>query len=574
MRGIGKPLGAALLAVALLAGTSASARAASPADWLYEPTTFTAIELELPQESIETLRKEPEENYVEGFFSIAETNGTPDEVGPYSEPIKVGVRLKGSIGSLRTIDEKAAFKIKFGEFVEGQTFDGLEKMTLNNMVQDPSMIHETLAYQAFHDMGVYAPHTGFTYLKINGESYGLHLDIETQDQIALEKQFGPFEAPPQHLYEGEYGADVSASRWEELEVQEGKKKKEGDKADLEALLAAVEGSGSSFSERVAGKADLNEMTRMWLTEKYIGHWDGYSGQVGGLQPNNYYLYSDASGDFQMLPWGTDQTWGSRLDFGGAANGVLFTDCLADSACNSLYGDAGSEALKALEPAALDLTARCTAAAELPWRELEEEENAGTERLPPYTVAEGKDAVASARDFIADRPEELASYLGTTAPGSGVAPVECPPLRPIGGFPEEEGEEEEGGGEKEKGGEEKSGGSGPVIVPMSPRQTLVAQPLLAGRAHRGANGVTLDVTAPGAGQLSLVGSYAGAKGHTRACGGRSRAAATGAATVPCHFTKGFRRALDEGTRRVKLTLSFTPADGTAAQSLRRTLRVHR
>ena len=56
-------------------------------------------------------------------------------------------------------------------------------------------------------------------------------------------------------------------------------------------------------------ADLAEMTRMWAVEKYIDHWDGYSGHaVPGFRPNNYYLYSDPSGRFQMLPWGADQAW--------------------------------------------------------------------------------------------------------------------------------------------------------------------------------------------------------------------------------------------------------------------------
>ena len=44
---------------------------------------------------------------------------------------------------------KAAFKVKFDEYVDDQTFFGLEKLTLNNMVQDRSMIHETLAYELF-----------------------------------------------------------------------------------------------------------------------------------------------------------------------------------------------------------------------------------------------------------------------------------------------------------------------------------------------------------------------------------------------------------------------------------------
>jgi hypothetical protein len=31
---------------------------------------------------------------------------------------------------------------------------------------------------------------------------------------------------------------------------------------------------------MAAVADLEEMTRMWATEKYIGQWDGYAGKDG------------------------------------------------------------------------------------------------------------------------------------------------------------------------------------------------------------------------------------------------------------------------------------------------------
>lgn len=56
---------------------------------------------------------------------------------------------------------------------------------------------------------------------------------------------------------------------------------------------------------MAAVADLEEMTRMWATEKYIGQWDGYAGKDGDpWLPNDYYLYSDPTGRFQMMPWGT------------------------------------------------------------------------------------------------------------------------------------------------------------------------------------------------------------------------------------------------------------------------------
>jgi spore coat protein CotH len=539
-----------------LAGTAA---AASPADWMYEPTTFTEVRLTLPPASYKTLEEHPEDEYVPGTFSIAETNGTPGHIGSFSTPIEVGIRLKGSIGSLRSINEKAAFKIKFDGVVEGQTFDGLEKLTLNNMVQDPSMIHETMAYAAFHEMGVYAPHTGFTYLWINGKSYGLHLNIETQDQVALEKQFGPFQSPPQHLYEGEYGADVSSTtnpmtghkRWEDLEVDEGKKKEKG---DLAALLGAVEGTTGAFSERVAPYADLPEMTRMWMTEKYIGHWDGYSGTPEGeYQPNNYYLYSNPAGVFQILPWGTDQTWAQHLSFEGAG-GVLFNDCIADTAgCRPLYREAGTEALAKLTASEFSSLARCTTADVLPWREYEAK-TSEAQKLPPATVAQSKEAQAEAKKFAEQRPAQLASFLGLSVPAPPGDTPACAPLRPIGGFPP------------------------PPVPPATPGATPATSAPAAGApapsvssspaklalASRSASGggLRLELEAPAAGGLQVHATFGPRGRGGTACRGRSDVAAAGRATVDCRFTAAFRRRLGERPARINLVATLLTPSGAS------------
>jgi hypothetical protein len=130
----------ATLTVALCAVSAACAivapaalAAGGPANWMYEPTSFAEVQLTLPQASIAKLEAEPKE-YVEGTFSLAETDGTPGSAGPFSAPLTVGIELKGNTGSLRNVSEKAAFKIKFDKYVVDQTFLGLEKMTLNNMV--------------------------------------------------------------------------------------------------------------------------------------------------------------------------------------------------------------------------------------------------------------------------------------------------------------------------------------------------------------------------------------------------------------------------------------------------------
>ena len=113
-------------------------------------------------------------------------------------PLAIGARLKGS-ASFRPLSGKAAFKLKFAHSVKGQRFLGLKTLTLNNMVQDPSMVHEVLAYEAFRAVGIPAPRTGYAYLRVNGADYGVYLNVETPDNVFLPRWF----ASTGHLYEGE-----------------------------------------------------------------------------------------------------------------------------------------------------------------------------------------------------------------------------------------------------------------------------------------------------------------------------------------------------------------------------------
>lgn len=392
----------ALLAAALLSLALASPAAALTAEEMYEADTVVVIDLQLPPASVAALEAEPEE-YVEGSFSLAPTDGTPGGVGAFSAPLTVGVRLKGE-SSFRDLSGKAAFKVKFNEFVKGQKFLGLKNLTLNNMVLDPSMVHETLAYQAFRDAGVPAPRSGYADVRVNGEEFGMHLNLETLDDVALERLFGPFEAPPQHLYEGQAGVDIVPGDAGLFEIDEGE---DDERLDLEALIAAVAAPSPGFSERVAGLADLGEMTRMWAVERYLAHWDGYS-----TQPHNYYLHSDPLGEFQMLPWSTDQTWAlPQLGFGppGAA---LFEACFADAPCRSLYIDALREARDAVT--ALDPGTRAGELATLlaPWQQLEKAPR------KPFGPAEIAAAVAGVGQFAAKRPAALAKFLGEDEPPAG------------------------------------------------------------------------------------------------------------------------------------------------------------
>lgn len=526
--------------IALVLAVAPSAKADDPATPMYQPDTVDAIELTLPEASIEALENDPEGEYVEGTFSLATTDGAPDGVGPFSAPITVGIRLKGSVGSFRSLSEKAAFKIKFN-YVKGQKFLGLKKMTLNNMVQDPSMIHETLAYQAFRSVGVVSPRTGYAYVRVNGENYGLYLNIETPDDVALEKHFGPF----QHLYEGGSGTDVTPGNAGAFEIDEGD---EDDRSDLEALIAAVNGTEpADFSTRVEPFADLAEMTRMWAVEKYIGHWDGYSGEERSPLPNNYYLFSDLASRFQMLPWGADQTWGSRLEFDGKG-GDLFNRCLEDESCAALYRNAlraGQGSIAALD---LDSLATCVSNQLAPWQEME----AAPRR--EYDAEGIEEGVEETRDFIAERPGELTDWLATQpsdpgeTTGSGT-PVPCGPPEPpaLALSPE--------------AAEVSNDSPPPASTPPVPRQAHFAVvKVIRSTATSGVLSTHLRLQV--AGRIGQTATIHTAHGTLQVCTVRARARPAGPLTLHCRLSAATRHRLRARWLKLRVATRFEPEGGKA------------
>lgn len=313
-----------------------TARAADDAAWMFDPSVVVRIELGLSDEAREALAADPFA-YVPAVFTM--TYGAR-QYGPSA----ISLKLKGQLrGSFRTLDGKAAFKLKFPS---GARPDGLKKLTLNNMVQDASKVHEAVSYEVFRAAGVAAPRTGYAEVVVNGEPYGLYVNVETMDEVALARWY----ASTQHLYEGTYGfeSDPTDPFDAHYEVDVGD---EDDRADLAALLAAATNVGDGWYARVAAFADLEQMTRMWAAEAWTGQADGYS----GMSTNNYYLHADGAGRFTMLPWGTDMALVERIDFyDDAAQHVLFNGCVADPICGALYADAiaaVNATAKRLRPAA-------------------------------------------------------------------------------------------------------------------------------------------------------------------------------------------------------------------------------
>jgi hypothetical protein len=502
--------------------------AADEAEVVYDTATVSVIEIELPQESKEALEADPEGEYQPATLTFKRTDGTPGGVVETIGSKEVEMRLKGS-ASFRDLSEKAAFKFKFPKEGTGPLL-GLRKMTLNNMVEDPSMTHETLSFALHRVLGVPASRTGFVYLTINGEHFGLYLDVENYDKVAMKKKLGEFDDDVQHVYEGENGADLESGLVADFELDEGPV----DISDLEALAAAVTDPGPElWSTAVGAHADLEEMTRMWAAEKYSGQFDGYAGGPAPDHPNNYFLATGPDGLFRMLPWGQDETWKeeNHLPFDGEA-GLMFEGCLADSGCEDLYEEALQNLQATVPLLKLDTLAVCTAEMLAPWQQLEEEKSTRFE----YDGAEIADAVAETRAFLADRPAELADFLGNTGPPQPAPVDSCPAQEPEVPFVTS-------------------------LVQMGPptEQSVAASAGTLGSIARKGKRLRVRVFSPAAGSLKLTAKTAGRRG-TLVCSGRATAAA-GTTTLSCRLSRAAVEALRDGPLRLVVSVRI-PTDPEA------------
>ncbi len=110
------------------------------------------------------------------------------------EKIKnVGIRGKGntSLSTVAQLDsDRYSFKIEFDAYQSSTNYHGLDKLCLNNLIQDYTMMKDYLAYKLMGEFGADAPLVSFTYITVNGEDWGLYLAVEAVEDSFLERNNG------------------------------------------------------------------------------------------------------------------------------------------------------------------------------------------------------------------------------------------------------------------------------------------------------------------------------------------------------------------------------------------------
>lgn len=307
-----------------------------PAEALFAPGTIAEFDIQLSETSLAVLEVDGK-IYVEGGLSA-----TVD--GQQIQLDTIGVRLKGNYGSYRTLDEKAAFLLDFNRYVPGQTFLGLEKLAVNNMVQDPSMQREVLGYQLFRAGGAPAPRAAHAVVTVNGVPYGLYTTVETIDnETLLDEWYGDHSG---NLYEGAYGSDLFLELLPTFDLDNGDNV---DFADLVQLILALDSiqDPDQFIDSVSQVIDLDLYLTTAATSLYLGDWDGYA-----WSRNNYFIYRRPSDQrWVWMPWGIDQTMVDHLPpFEG--NGRITQMCNQSLECRQLLATKFEEVVARVDQLAL------------------------------------------------------------------------------------------------------------------------------------------------------------------------------------------------------------------------------
>ena len=242
------------------------------------------------------LEDAPEEEYVECDVEI---NGELFA--------SVGLRAKGN-NSRRLVEEygldRYSLKIEFDHFQEGNTYYGLDKMSLDSSFQDNSYLKNYMTYDMMSFMGVPSPLCSYVRVTVNGEDWGLFLAVEEPEEAFARRNFG---ADYGMLYKPDYrsledGNNDVALKYttdnpEDYDNIFRHAKFDCTESDRQRLIQALKILSEGQGTEIESAVNVDEVLRYFTVQVFIVNLDSYLGKTG----HNYFLYEE-DGIIRILPW--------------------------------------------------------------------------------------------------------------------------------------------------------------------------------------------------------------------------------------------------------------------------------
>jgi len=220
----------------------------------------------------------------------------------------VGVRYKG-FSSVSVNRVKNPFNIKLDYVIDGQDHDGVDKLKLSNVYQDPSFIREVLTYEIAAN---YLPSAKANYANIyvNDTLWGLYTNVQAVNKDFLNDHFGNkynpfFKCNPENLNVSPGGENANLSDAhgnDSLDYQPYYDLKSD--YGWEALYNLID-TLNNYSDSVDKVLNVDRTLWMHALNYTLINFDSYIGYG-----QNYYLYKDKTGQFNPLLWDLNMSFGS------------------------------------------------------------------------------------------------------------------------------------------------------------------------------------------------------------------------------------------------------------------------
>ena len=279
----------------------------------------------------------------------------------------VAIRAKGNT-SLSSVaqygNDRYSFKVEFDHYDDSITYHGLDKLSLNNLIQDNTFMKDYVTYTMMNEMGAAAPLCSYVYVTVNGEDWGLYLAVEGVEEAFMQRNYGAdygeMYKPDSMSFGGGRGNgmdfDLNAFAEEagfDFSGNMGNMPEMGERPDMDKMpemgggfggfgmgssdvkLQYIDDDPASYSnifnnavtdvsdadqtrliealkKLSAGDVsavDVEKVIRYFVVHDFVRNDDSYT----GMMIHNYYLYEE-DGVLSMVPWDYN------LAFGGFSGG--------------------------------------------------------------------------------------------------------------------------------------------------------------------------------------------------------------------------------------------------------------
>jgi spore coat protein CotH len=297
-----------VLLVVLLCTATPTGAQSLPSDTLFNDGVVQRLELRVNSADWEKLKQ----NFQENTYYPADLVFNGETVR------NVGIRSRG-LGSRSAT--KPGLRVDFDRYATDQTFLGLKSLVLDNLTQDPSGIHETMAMKVFARLGIPAPREAHVRLYVNDAFVGLYTVVESIDKAFLSRVYGSVGEDVQndgYLYEFDYvdawnfsyfGADLTLYK-ARFDPKTHETKSDAELfGPIENLVRLANELGPEQYVPVLGAhLDLPAFMRYVAGQNFVGQNDGFLGYAG---MNNFYFYRLENSERHVwLAWDEDNAfWG-------------------------------------------------------------------------------------------------------------------------------------------------------------------------------------------------------------------------------------------------------------------------